>query len=332
MNSKKMNTAQLREHNKNLIRYALKNIESGTKKIISDMTGLSVATCNNLLKILLKSGEIIELESTPSTGGRPSRQFKYNASFKTLAQIILTKENEEYAITARCCDLIGNEMYKTKEIYPILSVSEISSILEILIKKFPNLSHVSIGVPGVVYQDSIGLCSIKGLENSTLIADLKQRFDLVFYIENDVNATTLGFYENDNYEKNSTFSYIYFPKNFSPGAGIIANGSIIKGNTYFAGEIAYLPLGVTKTDQTKIHLNQSQFTDYVTRIIITINCIINPKIIALSGESFSQESFENIREQLVQSTPNEHIPEIILVEDIDKHYFKGLEKIIMKNI
>jgi hypothetical protein len=46
-------------------------MQHGTTSSVSNITGLSVATCGNVIKSLVQTGEIIEVEMVESHGGRP---------------------------------------------------------------------------------------------------------------------------------------------------------------------------------------------------------------------------------------------------------------------
>ena len=65
----KNNTKMVRKINSDVIRKVLRKNEELTKAEISSLTGLSIATCGNLLKLIVESGEVIEGELEQSTGG-----------------------------------------------------------------------------------------------------------------------------------------------------------------------------------------------------------------------------------------------------------------------
>ena len=61
------------------------------KNSLSISTGLSIATCGNILKDLILSDEVIELDLAQSEGGRPARRFRYNENHELILIIYVRK-------------------------------------------------------------------------------------------------------------------------------------------------------------------------------------------------------------------------------------------------
>lgn len=303
-----VNTQELRQHNMTLIIDALQDIEYGTKNAISKATGLSVATCGNLLSLLIESGQVLELELAPSTGGRPSRQFMFNKDFQSHGQMILEKYTDYYRISYHITNLLG-EIIHTKSLdLKELNRETIMNCVKDMRTSYSNLSIIAIGIPGVYQNDEIVICDIDSLIGLSLPADIKRKYNIDVIIENDVNATALGFHKE---HKANTFAYIYCPVG-GPGAGIIINNTILRGTSHFAGEVGFIPVNEKKT------------LDVISKIIASITCIINPEFIVISGSEIKAIEIEDLKSQLGQWIPQAHIPKIIQEDQITDHYFKGL--------
>ena len=67
--------------NRELVRQTLKKMGQGTKSMVAEATGLSVATCRSILLELLEAGELVELDLEESSGGRPAQIYKFNENF-----------------------------------------------------------------------------------------------------------------------------------------------------------------------------------------------------------------------------------------------------------
>ena len=97
------NTLRVKESNTNLILDTLKSLQIATRAEIARITGLSIATCGNILKDLVTSGEILEGDLENCSGGRPARQYIYNKNFSLVIAMTIqsdkTLKTLQYAVT-----------------------------------------------------------------------------------------------------------------------------------------------------------------------------------------------------------------------------------------
>lgn len=68
MNQIANNSIRVKRINQELIKEALKAMKQGTKAAVASVTGLSIATCGNILNELVETGEVIETELEASSG------------------------------------------------------------------------------------------------------------------------------------------------------------------------------------------------------------------------------------------------------------------------
>lgn len=309
--SQVLDTKALREKNKDLIRASLKDVEFATKQSLSVLTGLSVASCGNLLKELIATSEVIELELAASSGGRPARRFRYNESFKLLLVIYLRKEQNNEIMHISVSDLKGNTLYdETKTI--MIDLNSIECVISSYIEQFNTISYISIGIPGIVRDKSyIKTCDIQSLNKCHLKTHLINRFNLDVILENDVNAIALGYYSIVEEEDPESLVYIYYPEDGYPGAGIVIHGKTLYGVKHIAGEVKYLE-----------HSTHNSFVASVWETINAVNSIINPNYIVLSGNKFRESTIHQIQER-IKRTP--FSPYVLFENDIHDHYILGLK-------
>ncbi|MDK2952363.1 MAG: hypothetical protein PWQ77_2028 [Kosmotogales bacterium] len=326
------NSKELKKINIQNIKNVLKNNDYCTKISLAKKTGLSVATCGNLLNDLLKTGEVLEIEKEPSSGGRPSRKFIYNKNFSYISTVYVRKEGSTNSLSIFVINL-GNEILfeKTFE-YGDIGTTEIEYAVKRIIEKFPKIKILSIGIPGVVKDGTVSSCDFEKLDNKNLIDLFKKKYGLKAIVENDVNACAIGYFNKNLSANEESFVYIYFPMEGMPGSGIIINKKIIRGKSNFAGEISYLPIGTERDFQGKIQKNSDSFSEYVCNIVHSINCVINPGNIVLAGYSFSKEILEKVNVHLQAKIHKEHIPKITYERDIKGSYLEGLKYLAMENI
>lgn len=321
---KKTNTMQLKQLNIELIRKELQHKKSGTKASIAKGTQLSIATCGNLLKVLIARGEVIEVDLKPSNGGRPARHFVYNENYAFVACLYPRKEGAYTNITCIVANMLGDIVFETYMEHEDVSLNELDMAIQQLLHHYKDIKVLSIGVPGVVENGVVGICDFPKLSNQSIGSYFQNKYDLTTIMENDVNATALGYYRSNGFEDTQAIAYLYYPVAGNAGSGLMVNGKILSGQTRFAGEIAFMPLGIPFEDQGSLQKDLPKFIDFVSKTISCICCVINPTSVVLSGYCFNDQLIHAIEKKLVDYLPLPHLPEISFEEDIRDHYVAGL--------
>lgn len=327
-----INTNKLREINNELVRSALKNSEYNTKNSISKETGLSVSTCRNILADMLKTGEVKEIELSSSEGGRPSRQFIYNKNYAYVGIMYLRIEGDTSIIFSSVINMVGEVLFQNKKELNQILYNDIEVELSEMVEKFPKLDVVSIGVPGIVINGVIGLCDVISLRHTDLKKNIEEKFSVRVVIENDVNSAALGYYDLSKHLSAESIVYLYFPDKGSPGAGIVVNGKVLRGETNFAGEVGFLPLGINYEDQGRTQNDKKKFFDYLTNTIITLNSVINPQSITLSWKQIDKDFFNVLNDTVSELSPDGHAPSLCFNSDYHKDYINGLTFLALKEM
>ena len=327
------NTAKIKQINVELVKEALIELKYGTKQLISNETGLSVATCGNILNELVESGEVIEVDLEQPSGGRPARRFIYNANFSYVAGIYVSDKEGVNRITYAVTNLVGEMIEENSITLDDINYESIVNIIGKLIAKYEIIKAIGIGVPAVVYEGAIvGNCDIKELSNLPLQKQLEELFPIEIIVENDMNLQALGFYRKQNFHTNKSIAIINFPKDNCIGSGIIVDGHIIKGNTNFAGELSYLPLGLSQEDLIKELEKDDQFLQLAVKIITSIITVINPTTIVLTGELVKSDMIGNVISGCLKIVPEKHMPEITVRENIHDDYINGLVSVTIESL
>src|SRR5690606_13167729 len=85
-------------------------------------------------------------------------------------------------------------------------------------------------------------------------------------------------------QHNKSLVYLYFGQN-GPGAGLLINGDVVRGSTFFAGEVAFVPqyndLNFQRAfergiEYKTISINETDQIDAISRLIASFVAIINP--------------------------------------------------------
>ena len=327
-----VNSIQVRQINIELIKTALIKTGAGTKNSISKATGLSVASCRNILNYLLETGEVMEMDLADSTGGRPSRRFIYNLDYSYAALLYLRIEGFTKSVYTAIANMAGDYVYQKEYIRTEIKLEDIKQIMSSMQLLYPKIKVFSLGIPGIVKNGVVGPCDFRLLSNINLGHELSLEFNKQMIIENDVNSTALGYYHHHKETHLESIVYIYYPENGNAGAGIIINGKVLRGVSNFAGEVSNLPLGVNLEDQGQIQNDVSLFSELVVKTILSVNAVINPEIFILSGKAFSDKMKKIIVDKASDILMQNYPVKIQFEKDIHYNYLNGLKFLALKKM
>ncbi len=316
------NFTRLREVNAELVRSTLKSVAAATKTELASATGLSVATCANILSTMLASGEAMVKETGVPAGGRPPKLFAYDASFSLTALIfpkaIAGKKILLYAIVDAKGDTVEKKAIDVKQ----LGMAQLTGLLGDIRSRYKNLKVVAVAAPGLVRDGNIGISDIDELENMAIREPLEAMFSLPVVVENDTNCAAVGFHYLHR-ERGSTVVYMVVPSKNATGAGIVIDGKLHRGHTSFAGELSFMPLGVTRERQFA-GLTEKQTIDYVSRLVTMVIPVVNPSVLVIGHETLDAKALSRLRETCAKSIPEEHMPALELRDSLDEDCLAGL--------
>ena len=325
------NTTQVKRYNVAIVKNALKALSGGTKTTIARITGLSIATCNTILNELEVTGEILEVTNECSNLGRPAKLYRFNNNYSYICCIYIRYENMQKILTYSVVDLLGNIIKEKSMVKILIDYGEIENLFQELIDEYENIHAIGIGIPGVVNKHNvIDICDIEELVNCDLGGRLKEKFGMDVVVENDMNLVAYGIYQQGEYEVDTSIAVVAFYKDNWAGSGIIVDGHIIRGNTNFAGEVSYLPLGCSRNQQKELLNSREGIIQNVAKTLCSLIAIINPRIIVMTGTTLVDDMLGGISSLINEIIPEKHRPQIILENNVQEYYLKGLSSMTLE--
>ncbi|WP_228101135.1 ROK family protein [Paenibacillus donghaensis] len=332
MNPIANNTMRIKKMNQELVRQALRTMKQGTKSMVAQATGLSVATCGSILNELLDTGELLELDMEESNGGRPARLYQFNVNFSYIACIIIKAGVKMHSLTFTVANLAGEAVEEGYQETGQMDAEMIYQLIDRLISRYPQIRAVGIGVPGVVNEGVITAGDIPELVHVPLEAVVREKHEVEVILENDMNSTVYGFYQKQEYEYEKSVAIATFIEGVFPGAGLMVDGHIHRGNTRFAGEIAFLPFGITREEQLRQLHDRKTFHPLAARAVASLIAVMNPEKIALTGSLVQPADVELIRQECQRYIPEMHMPQLTLLEHPDEDYMYGLITMTLESL
>ncbi|WNX84252.1 ROK family protein [Agathobaculum sp. NTUH-O15-33] len=347
---------KVKEINVELIKSALKGLGTATKAQIAEATEISVATCGKILNELCESGEVMEAAVTSGGYGRPAKSYVYNGNYSLIACVYVASDRGKVTLSSMVCNLLGEVQEESTREIERATYDVLEDTIRRLTEKHAKLRVASIGIPGYITNDVIGLCNFVDLMGLPLRSMLQEKFpDIKILVENDMNAAAYGFYQNNCGGRDTTIAFIYSPidaqtgleqmlredptmpvseeqrtlinLSINFGAGFVSGGHILRGFSGFAGEVSFLPV-VRSKEIDPVDAS----VESMSHIIGSIVPVLNPEIVALTGGYFDKKTVEEIRARCLRLIAPQHMPQIILRANIHEEYVSGLLNLALEEL
>ncbi len=293
-----------------------------TKADIARDSGLSISTCNTIIRELLAKGDLTECGSV-KTLGRPSQTYSYNANRSLALCISIVANKKTNSIKYALVNLEGaiiksstieKEEITLEEFYGI--IDEVSDIY--------NIDAIGIGIPGMVYRGIIDYCDVTSLEGINLQEALEKKYNIKVIVENEMHLKAYGYYKNHPELGYEIIAVLNLPEEHTCGAGLVINGQVLEGKSNFAGEINFLPFAASREDLISKSSDRSTLIPLLSKIAISLISIANPAHIIFVGMGFSEDIAEEVKKSVSKAIPERYLPEYYLQRDISKEYLDGI--------
>lgn len=317
----KSDAKKIKELNKNIIRKSFYNLHVQTAAELSQMTGLSVVTTNALLREMTEEKEVLVSEKTECNGGRPAARYQYNEYYKCIAVIYAYQKHEKELITMVITDIFGRCIVRETITLESIHVQSFEQMLEKAFKKYSTIGIIAFGLPGGESEGKILYNDYAHIVGDEFMKHYEDRYQVPVLFVNDINAAVNGYYyRKENQYKN--VAGIFFPRRYSPGAGIIIDGEIYTGLKGFAGEIGFLPNGINWKELN--YQDEEAVSEAVGNVITVLACVIAPDKIILYGDFFHKGSEKKIMRKVNMITQGQYEVQIDISSDFAVDFEYGM--------
>lgn len=160
--------------------------------------------------------------------------------------------------------------FSVQDIYDIIDTVLLQHVFE----------TVGISIPGIINDGYITSASIAGLADCNMIQMLSSRYNQMnFVVDNDVNTAAVGYFASQT--KYQNLAFLFQPMKYHAGAGIIIDGQLIKGKNHLAGEIQYLPMGLSD-ERLNLAKTPEGALELVGQTLTSIIAIVSPDALLFS--------------------------------------------------
>lgn len=321
--------ALIKQANLSMVRGVIRAKGTATRAEIVRETGISVTTVRALLAELQQDGELESVGHDASSGGRKAERYAFKPDRYYCAALCMT-DTEAHGLLVNVC----GEIVATAKLEPGEGTLEEAAIafLDGLTAE-REIRSIGVGMPGVVDRGCFWRKCLRDedLYRVELGETLARRYGVPVVMENDTKATAIGFgrcYEKEFPQEDpehTNMAYLHFQWG-CVGAGFVAGGRVIRGDSGFAGELGLVPMeGDRLLDECMSDpMDDARFARRVARILGWVCGILNPRYIALGGPDVRKECIGPIGDALSALLPRRMMAELLYTGDMWRDYHNGM--------
>jgi glucokinase-like ROK family protein len=243
--SRHADSAFIRKFNTSLILNELRTSAPLSRGSLSITTGLNRSTVSNVINELLQKNYVIETGMQASSGGRPGTLLELNPNGGCAVSIEIGVNYIRAILTNFTAQILWRESYPyTSDNNPHTIFERIYCLTQdaLDIGKSHGLPPlgIGIGVPGMVDYDKGELVFAPNLgwRDIPFSSELRKRFEIPVFVENEANASALGeyYFGIGRHVEN----LVYISTGIGLGTGIIIKGKLFRGSHGYAGEVGHM--------------------------------------------------------------------------------------------
>lgn len=210
---------------------------------LARMLEVSPALMTQLSKELLSEGLIVELEYSPSQGGRPARMLGLVSSAGRAIGVKVVADHVAF-VEVGIDGAVRRSASEPFDASANTFLGDLTALLRRFIAGGSNepLLGIGVGVPGSVDRQSNGLVdsSQLGWQQVPIGSTLRREFALPVLVENNVNALAVAerLYGLGRQHEN----FLVVTIGTGVGAGIVVDGVVLRGFAGGAGEVGHIPV------------------------------------------------------------------------------------------
>lgn len=301
--------------NKIVIRKALLELRSATRKELMEATGISSSSIGSLIMEMVHDQDILEESIDSSTGGRCPMRYVLNYQAYRILCMNVDREQANLHIMDSLYQEVYHETISIKDEEVLIdNVKELVATYQV--------KSINVSTPGIINEDIVVTDSEAGLSDTHVYKRIKEITQLPLHLDNDVKCMVQGYCAEHEVE-DAYISYLYLSKEGGLGCASMAEGMILRGSDHLAGEIGLLEYyGSSMNNLLREHPQREETIAILARLISVLVCCINPSLIVLSGIDKSYEA--ELKKRVEHIVSDRFSIQFAFDDDNNHHILKAL--------
>ena len=218
--------------------------------------------------------------------------------------LIQSQSRSIMRLLARVYDQENNILKQKETRRKELTIEDIYDMIDSILPEYPQISIISLAVPGIINDGKTRWT--RGFDDVNIVSNLKERYNKMVALNNDINAVVTGYYLF--MQECHNMAFIYQPVNANAGIGIIQNDRLIAGHKNIAGEIKHVPLDLSD-DWKKLSCSEEGTMEIMGKLVATTIAMTGVDLIVYYSELVPD--VEALKQEVTKYIPEEYLPEII---------------------
>ncbi len=239
------NQQMIRDINVSNVLNVLRVQDAVSRVELSHALGLGKSTITVIINALMSCGAVEEMGAQQSSIGRKPRSLRMNSNWKYVIAVRLDISQVHVGII----NLKGQIIYDKKIAKPLRGYSWEDILRELVplvrticldakIDWEHDVLGVALALPGVINTSTVSISRLSKWPEFPIASWLSETLGKAVAVENDANALCLG--ERMKYTPANLDDMLVMLVEDGIGAGIIANGMMVKGGSLGAGQIGHM--------------------------------------------------------------------------------------------
>src|SRR5271155_3020766 len=224
----------------------LREREFDSRDILGRHAGLSPSRLSAAVSLLVKKGLVEKTSNGKSNAGRRNNALRINAGYGHVLGVDVGGSNLRIALADMNGRVLGKWSTSTKKTSsPDMVIEQIrkgvKNLLEQASVSRSSLRAVAAGAPGITDRDAgvvVTTSFLKGWKDVPLRRLLESSLRIPAAVENDVRMAAIG--ENWMGAARGVGNFVFLAIGTGIAAGVFANGRLIHGRDWTAGEVGYM--------------------------------------------------------------------------------------------
>ncbi len=318
----------MKRANEALVRSALENLGRASKGALAADTGLSLTTVGQVLAQMSENGEIRLSGYADSSGGRKAGVYELDPEACAVYAVAVERDRLDWAVANALGTVTADGTRLVREDPMAEAAALIEGLRRDALIERPPRAAVAVGVPGAVLDGRIITGFLRDeWEDRDAASYFISRLGLPVVVENDMNATALGFSRRTAKEGRELESLAYIVTNGRcTGSGYVCGGQVVRGAARFAGELGFLPQasGRTFDEELAETENAAGYARLYAAALETVNCVVNPALIVAGGTAFRFELSDAVGAEFAARIDPSIRPALVFEKDTRPDYLYGL--------
>ncbi|MBR3358021.1 MAG: ROK family protein [Solobacterium sp.] len=214
----------------------------------------------------------------------------------------------------------GEMLFEDEVIKEKYVLRDLEDMLDIVVKRMPDLHLICVNTPGVIYDGHLTFRS-SNIWNVDVKKRFEARYGVPFLFQNDANAMALGYYSMQ--KEVRSLSFYFHPRAArTAGVGNVVNGQLIVGSHSLAGEMQYVNKVLAYSDDpANLARTPEGVLELVSKYLISIISSLDPQRIVIYCGMVANTV--ELRRKIAEVIQEEYIPELVKTDDVLEYMFIG---------